>query len=282
MNVFKTTLLLTLLTLLLVWIGRMIAGTQGMLVAFCFVLILNMVSYWYSDKIVLSMYRAREITYSQDPRVFEIVKRLTTEAHLPMPKIYLIPSQALNAFATGRNPQHAAVALTQGILDLLKDDELEGVLAHELSHVKNNDILISSVAATLAGAIFLLANIARFGAIFGGIGGRKRDGNLIGLLIISIVAPLAALLIQLAISRSEEFRADKKGALLTKKPLSLASALEKLQALSLKKPMAANPTTAHMFIVNPLNGKGITALFSTHPPIEQRVKKLEEIAREIQ
>lgn len=281
MNVFKTTLLLTLLTLLLVLIGRMIAGMQGMLVAFCFALILNMVSYWYSDKIVLSMYRAREITYSQDPRVFEIVKRLATEAHLPMPKIYLIPSQALNAFATGRNPQHAAVALTQGILDLLKDDELEGVLAHELSHVKNKDILISSVAATLAGAIFLLANIARFGAIFGGIGGRKRNGNLIGLLIISIVAPLAALLIQLAISRSEEFRADKKGALLSKKPLSLVSALEKLQTMSQRKPMAANPATAHMFIVNPLNGKGVTALFSTHPPIEQRVKRLEKIAQEI-
>lgn len=281
MNVFKTTLLLTLLTLLLVWIGKIVAGAQGMLVAFCFALILNMVSYWYSDKIILSMYHAKEITYTTHPRIFEIVKRLVREAHLPMPKLYLIPTQAPNAFATGRSPQHAAVAVTQGILNLLEDDELEGVLAHELSHVKNRDILISSITATLAGAIFLLANIARFSAIFGGIGGRRRDGNLIGLLIISIVAPLAALLIQLAISRSEEFRADKKGALLSKKPLSLAGALKKLQAMSQRKPLAANPTTAHMFIVNPLSGKGFTALFSTHPPVEQRVKRLEKIAQEI-
>jgi heat shock protein HtpX len=281
MSVFKTTLLLTLLTFLLVWIGNIVAGTPGMLVAFCFALILNMVSYWYSDKIVLSMYRAREITPSEYPKIFEIVRKLTKEAHLPMPKLYLIPSQTPNAFATGRNPQHAAVAVTQGILDMLNDDELEGVLSHELSHVMNRDILIASIAATLAGAIFLLANIARFSAIFGGFGGRRRDGNLIGLLIVSIVAPLAALLIQLAISRSEEFRADRRGALLSKKPLSLASALKKLQAMSQKRPLAANPTTAHMFIVNPLRGGGISALFSTHPSVEQRVKRLEEIAKEI-
>ncbi|MFH1856237.1 MAG: zinc metalloprotease HtpX [Candidatus Omnitrophota bacterium] len=281
MNILKTAVLFTLLTLLLIWVGRVVAGTQGMLVAFCFALILNVVSYWYSDKIVLAMYRAKEIGYSQNPKIFNIVKKLTEQANLPMPKLYVIPAQTPNAFATGRNPHHAAIAVTEGILSLLNEDELEGVLAHELAHVKNRDILISSVVATVAGAIFLLANIARYSAIFGGVGGRRRDSNVIGLLIVSIVAPISAMLIQLAISRAGEFRADRKGALLSKKPLSLASALEKLHFLSQRKPLSSNPTTAHLFIVNPLSGKGIAALFSTHPSVGTRIEKLKQIAKEI-
>lgn len=282
MNVFKTAVLLSLLTLLLIWTGNVVAGSRGAAVAFCFALVLNVISYWYSDKIVLSMYRAENINDSAYPAIFKMVKKLTEEARLPAPKVYLVRSQTANAFATGRNPRHAAVVLTEGIINLLSEDELEGVLAHEISHIKNRDILISSVVATLAGAVFFLANMARFSAMFGNFGGRsRRDGNLAGLLLISIVAPLAALLIQLAISRSEEFRADNKGALLSRKPLYLASALEKLHAMTARKPLAANPTTAHMFIVNPLTGGGISSLFSTHPPVAQRVERLRKIAREI-
>lgn len=278
MNIVKITVLFCLLTVLLVWAGGMAAGTSGMLIAFCFALIMNFVSYWYSDKIVLNMYRASKINPQDYPKFYGIVKKLSAEAGLPVPQLYLVPVKTPNAFATGRNPQHSAVAVTQGILDILDDNELEAVLAHEISHVKNRDILIGSAAAAIAGAVFFLANMARFNAMFG----RRRDSNLLGLLAMAILAPLAAMIIQLAISRSGEFRADRAGALLSKKPLFLASALRKLHAMSAEKnPLSANPATAHMFIVNPLSAKGISGLFSTHPNIEQRIERLQKIAREL-
>jgi len=278
MNIFKTIVLLTALTLLLVWVGGAIGGRGGMMIAFTFAVVLNFVSYWYSDKIVLMMYKAQPATETEVPGIFRIVRALTEKAKLPMPKIYVIPAPTPNAFATGRNPSHAAIAVTDGILQLLNEDELEGVLAHELAHVKNRDILISTVVATIAGTIFMLANMAKWAAIFGGRGGR-RGGNALGLLAVAIVAPIAALLIQLAISRSEEYRADARGGKMSGKPLGLASALQKLHSSAQRLPMKnASPTTAHMFIVNPLSGRGMMSLFSTHPPVEKRVARLEEMA----
>ena len=276
MNTFKTAFLLTALTLLLMFIGEHYEGQNGMILAFLFAAAMNFFSYFYSDKLALAMYGAQPVTREQLPRVYQVVERLTQQAGLPMPKIYVIPLDSPNAFATGRNPQHAAVAVTRGILNLLNDDELEGVIAHELGHVRNRDILTSSIAATLAGAITLLAHVARWGMIFGGYGGRdSRDrGGGLGAIFMIILAPIAALLIQLAVSRSREYEADTTGAHLTNNPYALASALEKLDAYSKRLPMQANPNTAHLFIVAPMIGGGIAGLFSTHPPIAKRIERL--------
>jgi heat shock protein HtpX len=276
-NTFKTAFLLTVLTLLLMFIGRAFGGQNGMMLALVLAAVMNFVSYFFSDKIALAMYRAQPVTREQLPRAYEIVERLTQKIGLPMPKIYVIPSDSPNAFATGRNPHHASVAVTQGILSLLNDEELEGVLAHELGHVNNRDILISSVAATIAGAITMLANMAKWGMIFGGYGGRDREGRggggLSALLMI-IVAPIAAALIQLAVSRSREYQADATGAHFTGNPYALASALQKLDAYSRRLPMQATPSTAHLFIIQPLLGMNLGNLFSTHPPIAKRIERL--------
>ena len=277
MNYFKTTVLLVALTLLLICVGSMIGGQQGAIFAFGIAMAMNFFSYWFSDKIVLKMYGAREVSGQESPDYYEIVRELTIHAGMPMPKIYIIPTNAMNAFATGRNPSHAAVAVTEGMLNSLKRDELKGVLGHELSHIRNRDILISTIVATVAGAIMLLANMARWAALFGGSGGRDGEddrGNVFAMLFLAILAPVAALVIQMAISRSREYAADKGGALLTGNPLGLASALEKLQQASIARPIDANSATAHMFIVNPLSGRSFVTLFSTHPPIEERIKRL--------
>jgi heat shock protein HtpX len=275
-NQLKTTVLLAALTVLIVLIGRMFGGNQGMVIAFVFALVMNFGSYWFSDKIVLRMYRAQELSSREAPEIHQMVSELAQQGGLPKPRIYLIPSETPNAFATGRNPEHAVVAVTKGIVNLLDRDELKGVLAHELAHVKDRDILIGSIAATLAGVVMMLASIARFAAIFG-LGGSDDDegGGVIGLILMSILAPLAAMLIQMAVSRSREYLADEVGARLSGNPRSLASALEKLYNASQRRPMQqANPATAHMFTVNPLRGGGIAHLFSTHPPIEERVRRL--------
>ena len=246
-----------------------------MLVAFVLAIIMNAGSYWFSDRIVLAMYHAQPVEESENPKLFQIVRELAAEADLPMPRVYVIPQETPNAFATGRNPEHAAVAVTEGILRILTPSELKGVLGHELGHVRNRDILISSIAATLAGAIMILASMARWAAIFGGFGGRDdREGGILGLLLTAILAPIAAMLIQLAISRSREYLADQTGARLSHNPEGLARALEKLEAASTRVPMDASPATAHMFIVNPLSGKTLAGLFSTHPPIEERIRRL--------
>ncbi len=276
-NTFKTALLLTALTLLILFVGEALGGQNGMLIALVFAGIMNFVSYFFSDKIALAMYRAQPVTRDDLPRVYNVVERLTQRAGLPMPKVFVIPTDSPNAFATGRNPSHASVAVTQGILNLLNDEELEGVLAHELGHVRNRDILISSVAATLAGAITMLARMAMWGAIFGGYGGRDdRDrGGGVGALLMLILAPIAAILIQLAISRSREYQADATGAHFTGNPYGLANALRKLDSYSKRLPMAASPSTAHMFIVQPmLSGADLASLFSTHPPIAKRIERL--------
>lgn len=281
MNTLKTAFLLTLMTLLFIFIGRMLGGNQGMVVAFIFAAIMNLGTYWFSDKIVLRMYRARRVDEAGNLRLHDTVRRAATAAHLPMPKVYIIPTQTPNAFATGRNPKHAAVAVTQGILKMLDEDELEGVISHEMAHIRNRDILTGSIVATLAGAISMLAFMARFAAIFGGYGGRDGEGRGggLGLLIMAIVAPLAALLIQMAISRSREYAADRTAAKNSHKPLALANALRKLEHASRRIPLQAKPSTAHLFIVNPLSGKGLASLFSTHPPIEERVDRLHKMAR---
>jgi heat shock protein HtpX len=275
-NTFKTAFLLTALTLLLLALGRAFGGQNGMLLALVIAGVLNSVSYFFSDKIALAMYRAQPVTREQLPRAYNIVERLTQKIGLPMPKLYVIPNDSPNAFATGRSPQHASVAVTHGILNLLNDEELEGVLAHELGHVGNRDILISSIAATIAGAITYLADIARWGMIFGGYGGRDdRDrGGGFGALIMLFLAPFAAMLIQLAVSRSREYQADATGAHYTGNPYALASALAKLDAYSRRVPMVASPSTAHLFIVQPLLGISFGSLFSTHPPIAKRIERL--------
>src|SRR5271154_267176 len=277
-NTFKTAFLLTLLTLLLMFIGRAFGGQNGMILALGLAVVMNFVSYFYSDKIALAMYRAQPVTREQLPQAYEAVERLTQKIGIPMPKIYVIPTESPNAFATGRNPQHASVAVTHGILSLLTAEELEGVLAHELGHVSNRDILISSVAATLAGAITMMASMGRWAMIFGGIGGGDRDrgrngGGLTALLML-IVAPIAATLIQLAVSRSREYQADATGAHFTGNPYALASALQKLDAYSRRVPMQATPSTAHLFIIQPLLGINFGGLFSTHPPIAKRIERL--------
>lgn len=277
-NTFKTVFLLGTLTGLLVVFGNYFGGTQGMMIAFLFALVMNFGAYWFSDKIVLAMYRARQVTEAEAPELVSLVRSLSQRARLPMPKVWIVPSPAPNAFATGRNPQHAAVAVTEGLLQVMNREQLEGVLAHELGHVTNRDTLISAVAATLAGVIMMLANMARWAAFFGG--GRDdedRGGGILGLLAMAILAPIAALLIQMAISRTREFVADATAARLTKKPLALASALERLQVAAERIPLDANPATSHMFIVNPLSRKSLLRLFSTHPPVEERVKRLRAI-----
>jgi len=280
-NTFKTGFFLILLTVLIMAVGRYFGGEQGMVIAFVFAIIMNAGSYWFSDKIVLKIYKAREVSSVEEPELHSLVTELAHKAHIPKPKVYVIPTETPNAFATGRNPEHAAVAVTDGIRRILNREELEGVLAHELSHVKNRDILISTIAATLAGVIMVLASWARWAAIFGGFGGRSDDdnGGLAGFLVAAILAPIAATLIQLAISRSREYLADASGAKMAGNPEGLASALEKLEYASKKIPMNASPSTAHMFIVNPLSGKSLVNLFSTHPPIQERVKRLRSMHR---
>jgi len=274
-NAFKTALLLTVLTLLLLFLGRAFGGQQGMLIALIFAAVMNFVSYFFSDKIALAMYRAQLATREDLPRVYGVVERLTQRVGIPMPKIYVIPTDSPNAFATGRNPSHASVAVTQGILNLLNDEELEGVLAHELGHVRNRDILISSIAATIAGAITYLAQMGKFAMIFGGMNRDDRDrGGGFAALLMLILAPIAAMLIQLAVSRSREYEADSTGAHFTGNPYALASALSKLDTYSRRIPMVATPSTAHLFIIQPLLGMNFGSLFSTHPPIAKRIERL--------
>jgi heat shock protein HtpX len=282
MNSFKTFLLMLVLTALFILVGTALGGRTGAVYAFVFAALMNFVTYWFSDKIVLRMYGAKEVSQSEAPELYGIVAELTSKASLPMPKVYIVENDTPNAFATGRNPQHAAVAVTSGILRILSRDELMGVIGHELSHVQHRDILISTMAATIAGAISILATMARWGAMFGGFRSNDEEGggggNIVVVLLVSIFASIAAMLIQLAISRSREYLADEGGAHLSH-PLSLARALGKLETAAQRIPMQANPSTAHMFIVNPLTGKGVHSLFSTHPPIEERIARLEEMAR---
>jgi len=276
-NIFKTTLLLTVMTLLLMLAGRALGGPNGMLLALGIAAVMNFVSYFFSDKIALATYRAQPVSREDLPRVYNIVERLAQKEGLPMPKVYLIPTDSPNAFATGRNPNHASVAVTQGILGLLNDDELEGVIAHELGHVRNRDILISSIAATLAGAITYLASIARWGMILGGMRGERDDrgGSGIAAIAMIILAPFAALLIQFAVSRSREYGADETGAHWTGNPYALASALAKIDAYAKQQPLIASPSTAHLFIIQPfLGGMSFANLFSTHPPTAKRIERL--------
>jgi heat shock protein HtpX len=277
-NMFKTALLLGVLTAMLVLIGGAIGGRQGMFVAFVLAVVMNFASYWFSDKIVLAMYGAQPVSESEAPALHAIVHRLASRAGIPMPRVYVIPTDTPNAFATGRNPEHAAVAVTEGIMRILDQDELEGVLAHELSHVKNRDVLISTIAATLAGAITYLAHMAQWAAFFGG--GRRDDeegGNPFALILMAVLAPIAALLVQMAVSRAREYQADASGARLAGRSAGLARALEKLEMASQAVPMQANPATAHLFIVNPLSGRALMQLFSTHPPIEERIARLRQM-----
>jgi heat shock protein HtpX len=276
-NSLKTVLLLGALSGLLLVIGELLGGANGLVLAFGFAVVMNFVSYWFSDKIVLKMYGARQV--GDDHPVSLIVRRLATQGGLPMPRVYVIPTASPNAFATGRNPQHAAVAVTEGTLRLLDERELEGVIAHELAHVKNRDILISSVAATIAAAIMMVARMAQFGAMFGGMGDRRdREGsNPIALLATIIVAPLAAMLIQAAISRSREFVADATGAAIAGSPYGLIDALKKLESASKQVPLDANPATSHMFIVKPFSAGGLLSMFSTHPPTAQRIQALMQV-----
>ena len=279
MNTIRTTLLLGALTGLLMLIGGYFGGKSGVVIAFLFAMVMNFGSYWFSDKIVLRMYKAQEISESQAPELYGIVKNLALRGDLPIPRVYVIPENTPNAFATGRDENHAVVAVTEGITRILNRDELEGVIGHELTHIKNKDMLIGSIAATLAGAIVMLANMAQWAAIFGGVS-RDDDeggGGLIGLILMAILAPIAATVIQMAISRSREFLADAGGAKISGKPYGLAGALEKLQRASQAIPMDANPSTAHMFIVNPLTGGSLMSLFSTHPPLEERIARLKSM-----
>lgn len=275
-NGLKTALLLGALSGLLLVIGQLLGGANGMLIGFIFAVVMNFGSYWFSDKIVLRMYRAQEV--GPGHRLYAMIERLSRQAQLPMPKVYVIPDPSPNAFATGRNPAHAAVAATEGILQILNDTELEGVLAHELAHVRHRDILISSVAATIAAAIMFAARTAQFAAMFGGYGGRgddrDRGNNPIALLATIILAPIAAMLIQMAISRSREYSADAGGAQIAGNPYGLADALRKIDAVSKRVPLDANPATAHMFIVKPFSGAGLAGLFSSHPPTEERIRAL--------
>lgn len=270
MMAFMMTLFLT--------VGYFVGGQKGMMVAFLLAAGLNFFSYWYSDKLILKMYKARPASETDHPRLYRVVKRVTTQAMIPMPQVYIVPSKAPNAFATGRNLEHSAVAATEGLLELLNEDELEGVVGHEIAHILNHDMLIGTVVATMAGAIGILASIARWGAIFGGYGGRGGErGGGFGLLIAAIIAPLVAVLVQTAISRQREFKADAKGGKLTGKYLPLASALKKLHTAPVRMKLDQKPATAHLMIANPLSGKGISRLFSTHPPVDKRVEALEKL-----
>lgn len=278
MNSLKTMVLLVLLTLVLVWAGAAFGGQQGMTIALLFAFGMNFFAYWFSDKIVLRMYRAQEVTEAQAPELYAIVRRLSQKAQIPMPKVYIIEEDQPNAFATGRNPNHAAVAVTTGIMRILSSDELSGVIGHELSHITHRDILISTIAATIAGAISYLAQMAQWAAIFGHRGDDEEGGSPIAALVMMIVGPIAALIIQMAISRSREYLADEGGARLAGNPRYLSNALRKLDFTSKQIPMDANPATSHMFIVNPLSGGGLLKLFSTHPPMEERIARLESMS----
>ncbi len=263
---------------LLLFIGQMLGGEQGLMLAFGFSLLMNVGMYWFSDKIVLMTYRAKEVTEADAPRLYRMVHRLAQQASLPMPRVYVLPSQTPNAFATGRNPKHAAVAATEGIMQMLNDEELEGVMAHELAHVKNRDILVSTIVATMAGTITFIARMAMYASMFGGSRDRNHS-NAIAELLLLLLAPIAAMLIQFAVSRSREFMADAGGAAICKKPLALANALRKLEAGVQRYPMEnAGTATSHLFIVNPLRGGGVMKLFSTHPPTQERIARLEELA----
>ena len=271
----RTAMLMAALTVLMILVGQAIGGQRGMFGFFIFALLMNFFSYWFSDKIVLMMYRAKPVTEAEAPELYSVVRGLVQKAGMPMPKVYIIPDDSPNAFATGRNPNHAAVAATVGILRLLTRQELEGVMGHELSHVRHRDILVSTIASVMAAAITMLS---RFALFFGG-GRDDRDGNPFAAIAMMIFAPIAAMLIQLAISRSREYMADEGGAELSGNPLYLASALRKLEMGTERIPMAANPATANMFIVNPFSARGVARLFSTHPPIEERIERLEAMAR---
>ena len=280
-NTVKSVLLLATLTGLLVVIGRVLGGNAGMILAFGLAVVMNFASYWFSDKIALTMAGAHEVSEAEAPQLYSIVSELAYRAGLPMPRVAVVETDSPNAFATGRDPEHAVVAVTTGILRILNRDELLAVLGHELGHVKNRDILISSVAATIAGAITMLAQMLHFAALFGGLGGRNSDGegtSPIAALATIILAPIAALLIQMAISRSREYGADDTGAQIVGDPLALASALEKLDAWSKRIPLDVNPAASHLFIVNPLNGRLLAGLFSTHPPIPDRIARLRKMA----
>lgn len=278
MNSFKVTFLLLLMTLLFMAVGFMFGGRNGMIMAFGLAVVMNFISYWFSDKIVLKMYRAQEVTAASGHRLYRIVAMAAQKAGLPMPKVYTIPTQAPNAFATGRNENHAAVAATEGLMAILNDSELEGVIGHELAHIKNKDMLIGTVAATLAGAIGILASMARWGAIFGGGGSRDDNRSPIVFLVVMIVAPLAAMLIQMAVSRSREYKADAEGGRITGQYSALAKALGKLHTSPVQLNLDQRPATAHLFIANPLSGRGIASLFSTHPPVEERIARLQKMA----
>ncbi|RJQ24322.1 MAG: zinc metalloprotease HtpX [Nitrospiraceae bacterium] len=280
MNTLKTMTLMVGLTLVLVWAGAAMGGKSGMTMALMFALVMNLVSYWFSDKIVLKMYRAKQVSESDAPDLYSIVRRLSQKAEIPMPKVYIMEQDQPNAFATGRNPSHAAVAVTTGIMRILSREELEGVIGHELAHVKHRDILIGTIAATIAGAISYLAQMTQWAMIFGG--GRHDDeegGSPVAAIVMMIVGPIAAMLIQMAISRSREYIADEGGARIAGNPGYLAGALKKLHMASQRIPLDAQPATAHMFIVSPLSGGGIFKLFSTHPPIEERIARLESMGR---
>ncbi len=278
-NTIKTVLLLTILTILLLLIGEMAGGKQGLTIALIFAGIMNFTAFWFSDKIVLSLYRAKPVSFEQAPGLYRIVEELSTRANIPTPRIYIIPSPSPNAFATGRSPKHSAVAVTEGLLDLLSEEEIRGVLSHEISHIKNRDTLISTIAATIAGAIMYLSRMLQWSLFFlGGSRDERRDGG-IGLLFAIILAPIAALLIQMAISRSREYKADEAGAEIVGNPFYLATALEKLHSYAKRIPLNADPQTSHMFIVSPLSSESIMALFSTHPPITKRIERLRRMAR---
>ena len=279
-NTMKTFILMAALTALFMFAGQALGGQSGMVFALVIALAMNFFAYWYSDRLALSMSRAREVSYDQAPQLHAMIERLARNAGLPKPKVYVMPGQTPNAFATGRNPEHAAVAVTEGLLQLLQRDELEGVIGHELGHIKNRDILISSIAAVMAGAISYLATMAQWAMIFGG--GSSNDdegrGNLVAMLVMMIVAPLAAAIIQMAISRSREYLADASGAKICGHPISLANALERLEEYNHRQPLKINPATAQMYIVNPLAGGTMATLFSTHPPIQERIKRLRAMA----
>ena len=280
MNAFKVTFLMLGLIMLFCAVGYLLGGTKGVIFAFIFACLMNLGSYWYSDKIVLKMYKAKEITELEQSRLYRIVKTVVTKSMMPMPKVYIVPSKAPNAFATGRNAENAAVAATEGLLEILTDGELEGVIGHELAHIKNKDMLIGTIAATFAGAIGILASIARWGAIFGGYSRDNERGGGIGLLIGAIVAPIAAMIIQMAISRQREYKADAEGAKMTNRYNELASALKKLHSAPIRLNLDKQPATAHLMIANPLSGKRFTSFFSTHPPVEKRIENLKKMSQE--
>lgn len=284
MNTLKTFILMFLMVTVFTWIGYSFGGEQGMIIALLFATFSNFIMYWFSDKIVLTMYRAKEVKDGDASEILRVVRNLVVKENIPQPKVYLIQSPAPNAFATGRNPHHASVAVTSGIMEMLTAQELEAVVAHELSHVKHRDILISTIAATFAAAITMLARLGHWALLFGGFGRRSDDrdgGDGLGMLLTIILAPIAAVLIQLAISRSREYLADKGSAQMTRQPLALASALRKLEEAGKRVPLAANPSTAHMFTVSPLRGGGMLSLFSTHPPVAKRIAELEKLDKDL-